>query len=633
MNAKKVTMIETSGFDARLDLVPMNPGVYLMKDASGSVIYVGKALHLKNRLRNYFTTNPKGNAKVLAMISHITDFSYIVCNTELEALILECNLIKEYRPHYNILLRDDKEYPYLRVTLDEDYPRVLKSFRVGSDIRKGAKYYGPYLGNHLKKALETLQTIFPMKTCNRVLPRDIGKMRPCLNYFIGKCAGPCKGDVSMEEYRKVIMDICLFLEGRYDGLVKELEREMKLSSDANEYEKAAIFRDRLQSLTQLMQKQTVSTSTKGDLDIIGIHSNGNEQCIQKLEIRQGRLIGSAAFFVAEKDEAQNEILQSILLQHYSEAPYIPSEILLPIGLEEQKAFEEAMSVLRKANVSVRVPVRGYGKELLAMANNNAMQALRRHTLLIGSSKIATIETLDKLSEMVTGKPGVLSRIEAYDVSNHAQDDISASMIVFIDGKPARSQYRLFKIKEQDNQDDYSSMNQAISRRLNHLGDDSFGGVPDLILVDGGKGHLKIAIGALKTANKEIAVLGMVKDHRHRTRGLLFPDGREIDLSPEKESVDLEREEKLGMLRLISAIQDEAHRFAFQYTKKMSKKRNMKFSLDEIKGIGPKRRRELLLTFQTLRGIEQATLEELKHAKGMTEQAAMEVYAHFHKEKE
>ncbi len=625
-------MIETSRFDARLDLVPMNPGVYLMKDTSGSVIYVGKAIHLKNRLRNYFTETPKGNAKVLAMISRIADFSYFVCDTELEALILECNLIKEYRPHYNILLRDDKEYPYLRVTLDEDYPRVLKSFRVGTDIKKGAKYYGPYLGNHLKKALETLQSIFPMKTCSRVLPRDIGKARPCLNYFIGKCTGPCKGDVSQEDYRKVISDICLFLEGRYDGLVKELDRDMRTASERNEFEKAAIYRDRLLSLNQLMQKQNVSTSTKGELDVIGLSGNGNEVCIQKLEIRQGRLIGNAAFFSPEKEDSQEEILQTILLQHYLEAPVIPREILIPTALQEQSAFEAALSSLRKAGVSVRVPMRGYGKELLAMANNNAMQALRRHTLMVGNSEMATGDTLDKLSELVLGQSGLLSRIEAFDISNHAQDDISASMVVFIDGKPARSQYRLFKMKDQEDQDDYSSMNQVLSRRLNHLGEDGFGAVPDLILVDGGAGHLHIAMEALKAADRKIAVLGMVKDQRHRTRGLLFPNGEEIELSPEKESDLLEREEKLGLLRLISAIQEEAHRFAFQYTKKISKKRNMKFSLDEIKGIGPARRKALLAAFQTLRGIEQASLEELKKTKGMTDASALAVYRHFHKEK-
>ena len=624
-------MIETSRFDARLDLVPMNPGVYLMKDTSGSVIYVGKANLLRNRLRSYFNENPKGNAKVLAMISHIADFSYIVCDTELEALILECNLIKEYSPHYNILLRDDKEYPYLRVTLDEEYPRVLKSFRVGTDIKKGAKYYGPYLSANLKKALETLQSIFPMKTCNRVLPRDIGKTRPCLNYHIGKCAGPCKGDVSREDYRKVITDICLFLEGRYDGIVKELESAMKTEAGRCEFEKAALYRDRLQSLTQLMQKQIVSTSTKGELDVIGIHGNGNETCIQKLEIRHGRLIGSAAFFAPEGDDTRPEILQTILLQHYLEAPVIPREILLPMQLSEQAAFEAALSTLRKSGVDVRVPSRGYGRELLAMANNNAMQTLRRHTLLIGTGRTATEDTVNRLSELVFGRKGGISRIEAFDVSNYAQDDISASMVVFIDGKPARSQYRLFKIKEQEDQDDYSSMNQALSRRLAHLGEEGFGEIPDLILIDGGAGHLHVAREALASAGREIAVLGMVKDQRHRTRGLLFPDGREITLSPEKESDVLEREEKMAMLRLISAIQEEAHRFAIQYTKKMSKKRNMKFSLDAIKGIGPKRRKDLLLAFQTLRGVEHATLEELKKTKGMTAQSAEAVYRHFHKE--
>ncbi len=625
------SMTQTDRFDARLDLVPMSPGVYLMKDASGSVIYVGKAIHLRNRLRSYFTENPKGNAKVLAMISHIADFSYFVCDNELEALILECNLIKEYRPHYNILLRDDKEYPYLRVTLHEEYPRVLKSFRVGPDIREGAKYYGPYQSASLKNAIETLQALFPMKTCSRVLPRDIGKERPCLNYHIGKCAGPCKGDVSKEEYRQVIADICLFLEGRYDGIVKDLEREMKAASAQNEFEKAALYRDRVRALQGLMQKQIVCAAARGELDVVGLSGNGNELCVQKLEIRHGRLTGSSSFFAPESGETQAEILQTLLLQHYLEAPVVPREILIPIPLEEQSAFKAALSSVRKAAVSVRVPSRGYGRELLVMANNNAAAALRRHTLLLGGGRAAAQETLGRLSELVFGSKDRIRRIEAFDVSNYGQDDISASMVVFVDGKPVRSQYRLFKIRNQENQDDYSAMRQALARRLGHLGEEGFGETPDLILVDGGAGHISVAQSALSEAEKNIAVLGMVKDSRHRTRGLLFPDGGEIELSPEKTGGTLEREEKLALLRLISAVQEEAHRFAISYTKKIARKRNMKFSLDDIPGIGPSRRKQLLLAFKTLRGVGEASPEDLRRVHGMTEQAADAVYRHFHKD--
>lgn len=628
---KKDTMTQENRFDARLDLVPMNPGVYLMKDTTGSVIYVGKAIHLKNRLRSYFTANPKGNAKVLAMISHIADFSFLVCDNELEALILECNLIKQYRPHYNILLRDDKGYPYIRVTLNEEYPRVLKSFRVGEDLKLGAKYYGPYLGNQLKKALETLRVIFPMKTCNRVLPRDIGKQRPCLDYFIGKCTGPCTGSVSKEEYRKAVYDICNFLEGRYDRIVKDLDRSMKESAEKYDYEKAALYRDRLQSLEQLMQKQTVLATTKGELDVIGMDGNENEVCIQKLEIRQGRLIGNAAFFAQEKEDSRAEILETILLQHYVEAPMIPPEILLPVEIEDMEGLAGVLTKLRGAKVNVRVPVRGYGRELLTMANSNATQTLRRHTLMIGSGQAAAAETIDRLSGLIFGKSGALHRIEAFDISNHGQDDISASMIVFLDGKPVKSQYRLFKINGQELQDDYASMKQALQRRLKHLGENSFGGSPDLILVDGGKGHLRVALEVLEENGLQIAVLGMVKDQRHRTRGLLFPDGREIGLSHEQESELLEREEKLGLLRLVTAIQDEAHRFAFQYTKKISKKRNIRFTLEGIHGIGPQRRKALLSAFNSLRAVGQATMEELKAVDGMTEQAAEAVYRHFHEE--
>lgn len=624
-------MLDVNQFDARLDLVPMNPGVYLMKDASGFVIYVGKAIHLKNRLRNYFTPNPKGNAKVLAMISHIADFSYIICENELEALLLECNLIKEYKPHYNILLRDDKEYPYIKITLDEEYPRIIKSFRVGSDIKQGAKYYGPYLAAQLKSALITLKTIFPVKTCNRVLPRDIGKKRPCLQYFIGKCTGPCKGDVSKEEYRKGISEICQFLEGRYDGIVKSLEKSMKIASENYEYEKAAIFRDRILSLNQIMVKQTVSTATKGDVDVIGFAGNGNEICILKLEIRQGRLIGNATFF-AQEDDSIDDILESILLQHYVETSFIPKEILLPQKFANQESFGMALSKLRGGIVAMRVPKQGYGKDLLDLANKNSKQSLKRHTLQVGNSKIATLETLDTLSNIIFDDGRKINRIEAFDISNHAQDDTSASMVVFTEGKPQKSSYRLFKIKNQETQDDYLSMNQALSRRLKRINENDFGQFPDIILIDGGKGHLNVALQVLDEFGLKIPVLGMVKDNRHRTRGLLFPDDRIIELSPEIETVGLEREEKLGLLRLISAIQDEAHRFAFSYTKKLSKKRTMKFTLEGIPGIGPARRKELLMSFSTLRAIENANVEDLAKVKGMTNQSAKAVYNHFHKER-
>lgn len=642
-------------FNARIDIVPVNPGVYLMKDTAGSVIYVGKAINLRNRLRGYFAANPKGNSKVLAMISHIADFSFIVCDTEIEALILECNLIKQHRPHYNILLRDDKEYPYIRVTLNEDYPRVLKAFRIESDIKSGARYYGPYMASNLKSALEALRSIFPIKTCNKLFPRDVGKERPCLNYHIGKCIAPCKGDVSKDEYRLMIQDICNFLSGRYDVLIKQLKSYMKTAADTLDFEKAAIYRDRLNSLMQLMQKQTVSDTNLKDVDSIGFAANGNEICIQKLQIRQGRMIGNASFFAVDDDTEHTEILKTILLQHYLELGEIPPKIYLPFEISEKELFEEALSLIAKRKIIVSSPVRSYGKELKLLSDKNATQSLRRHCLLTGKSDVVFQNAVLKLSQILFDDERHIKRIEAFDVSNYGSDDISASMVVFVDGKPDKSQYRLFKIKDLETQDDYTAMSQAISRRIGHFGDDNFGGMPpQLILVDGGKGHMCAAINAINDANrdikqntltettnasinfennldakKKIAVLGMQKDKRHRTSALVFEDGRLLSLTSEDSQDDLQREEKRALLRLISAIQDEAHRFALTYTKKMSRKRNTKFTLESIKGVGPARRKALLEVFGSIRAIREAELDDLIKVEGMNDVTAESVYRHFH----
>lgn len=643
-------------FNARLDIVPVNPGVYLMKDTAGSVIYVGKAINLRNRLRSYFNANPKGNSKVLAMISHIADFSFIVCDTEIEALILECNLIKQHRPHYNILLRDDKEYPYIRVTLNEDYPRVLKAFRIESDIKSGAKYYGPYMASNLKSALEALRSIFPIKTCNKLFPRDIGKERPCLNYHIGKCIAPCKGDVSKDEYRLMIQDICNFLSGRYDVLIKQLKSYMKNTAETLDFEKAAIYRDRLNSLMQLMQKQTVSDTNLKDVDSIGFAANGSEVCIQKLQIRQGRMIGNASFFASEADTEHTEILKTILLQHYLELGDIPPKIYLPFEISEKEIFEEALSLIAKRKVAVSSPVRSYGKELNMLSDKNATQSLRRHSLLTGKSDEVFQNATSKLSQILFDDDRYIRRIEAFDVSNYGSDDISASMVVFVDGKPDKSQYRLFKIKDLEIQDDYTAMTQAISRRLGHIEDDSFGGMPpQLILVDGGKGHLGAALNAIDESSRKvkqkndleatngtialdgnrlnekmkIAVLGMQKDKRHRTSALVFEDGSLLNLTNEDNSDILQREEQRALLRLISAIQDEAHRFALTYTRKISRKRNTKFSLESIKGVGPSRRKALLEAFGSIRAIKEAKIPDLLKVAGMNEVTAESVYRHFH----
>ncbi|NCC49433.1 MAG: excinuclease ABC subunit C, partial [Clostridia bacterium] len=359
--------------DARLDLVPQSPGVYLMKDTSGSIIYVGKALNLRNRLRSYFTANPQGSAKVLAMISRITDFETIICANEIEALMLESTLIKKYQPQYNILLRDDRDYPYIRVTMNESYPRVLKAYRIGEDRKAGARYYGPYLSGSLKQALAVLRSIFPMKTCRRVLPRDIGRERPCLNYYIGRCIGPCRGDVPMQAYRDVMETICRFLEGRYMGILETLRHDMNEAAEAMQFETAALYRDRLQTLEKLMARQTVVSSKETDSDVIGLVGNGNEYCLIRLEIREGRLNGSAAYFFPDDGQGRDDLVQAFLAQHYPDAALIPPEILLPIRLERPDLMVEWLRELRGARVELHMPQRGLKKEWLDMAEKNARE--------------------------------------------------------------------------------------------------------------------------------------------------------------------------------------------------------------------------------------------------------------------
>lgn len=620
-----------------LDLVPKNPGVYLMKDSSGSVIYVGKAVNLRNRLRSYFTPNPKGNSKTLSMIGKIADFDFIICDSETEALLLECNLIKQHNPRYNILMRDDKEYPYIRVTLNEEYPRVLKAFRIGDDIKTGAKYYGPYLAGNLKSALETLKSIFPIKTCKKVFPRDIGKERPCLNYYIGKCTGPCRGDVSKDEYRKSILDICNFLEGRYDELIKGLKSEMKRLSENYEYEKAAIYRDRLDSLTSLIHKQSVSDMKIKDTDIAGFASDDSGICIRKLEIRQGRMIGDYVFFSEDKEEGREEILKTVLLQNYTNTMNIPTMLYLPFQIGQSNIFEDALSKLSGKKVTIKVPQKGAGRKLLELAENNARASLKRHFSLTGGNRDDRQEAVNILSKIIYGDryKEKIRRIDAFDVSNYGRDDKSCAMTVFIDGQPDKSLYRLFKIKDLDRQDDYESIRQVMQRRVKRLENEPLDKIPELILIDGGKTHVDTAVKVLKESGfSGIPVMGMVKNSKHRTRGLIKSDGSEILLShndSQNENVLTEDEQRI-VLKLIAAIQNETHRFAVSYTRKLSGKRNLKFSLEGIKGIGPERRKALLEKFGSIRAVSQAGLSELQETDKMSKEAAMEVYKHFREDK-
>ncbi len=620
-------------FDARLDLVQQSPGVYLMKDASGSIIYVGKAVNLRARLRSYFTKHPQGTAKVLAMISHISDFDTIYCANELEALILESTLIKQHQPRYNILLRDDRDYPYIKVTLNETYPRVVKAFRIGRDADAGARYFGPYLSGDVFRAIRALRSIFPMKTCRRVLPRDIGKERPCLNYHIGRCIGPCKGDVSVEDYRTVMVSICRFLEGHYKGLVDSLKDQMKQASEAMAFEQAASIRDRIQALEKLMEKQQVVTNKDEDRDVLGLARNGSEIALQKLEIRQGRLVAAAAVFWPENDQTDADVLSAFISQHYPAAALIPPRILLSESLEDHDALEAFLSRLRNGACRLVRPQRGNGRRLIEMARTNAVESLRRHTLLGGSGQTALQEALRLLAGLAANdRP--LHRIEAFDISNTGQEDRAASMVVFRDGKPQRQQYRRFRLEDRQETDDYAAMRDVVSRRLGRLSDDAFGQAPDLILVDGGNGHVKTVKGVVAALGLDLPVAGMVKDKRHRTRGLALGD-RVIELRTDSFGVDAakvtDQAERIGLLRLLTAIQDEAHRFAGRYRSHLQHKRQTRYSLEGIDGIGPARRKLLLKHFSTIRRISQASLDDLNQVQGLGQQAAQAVYSHFHSE--
>ncbi len=631
---------ELTPLNARLDIVPAAPGVYLMKDAGGCVIYVGKAISLKSRLHSYFGPTPRGNAKVMAMISHVRNFEYIVCTSELEALILENNLIKRYTPRYNVLLRDDREYPYIRVTMNEEYPRILKAFHVGADRAQGARYYGPYLSGDLFHAMKALRDIFPAKTCQRVLPRDIGKERPCLNYHIGRCVGPCRGDVPVTAYREVVENICRFLEGKYSGLLRDMETAMREAAERMDFEVASIIRDRIRALQTLMNRQSAVSGDETDRDAVGIARNGSEVCIRKLEIRSGRIIGSSAFFFEDRGDEDGDLIAAFLIQHYPETPLIPPEILLPVDVPEAEGLTEYLRGLRNGRCVLRVPQRGEAKRLLDMAGENAVQALRRRTLLVGGGQTALESALDRLGTLV-GAPRRLTRIEAYDVSNTGTSDKAASMVVFVDGRPVKRLYRLFRIATVEGQDDYASMREILDRRLAKAGDEAFGQTPDLILVDGGSGHLAVARGAVEDSGVPVLVAGMVKDRRHRTRALALADGRVVELMPASasdggegsfESDGMERETSIGLLRLVTAIQDEAHRFAGSYNKKLMAKRHTRFSLEGIAGVGPARRKALIKAFGGLKGIAAASLDELAAAEGMTRPAAEAVFRHF-REKE
>lgn len=616
-------------FDIQEELkkTPDKPGVYIMKDDTGTVIYVGKAVILKNRIRQYFQASANHTPKVKAMVAKVREFEYIVTDTELEALILECNLIKNYRPRFNMLLKDDKNYPYIKITLNDEYPRILMTRRVEKD---GSKYYGPYSSVFaVRETLNLLKRIFPLKTCKKALPRDIGKSRPCLNYHIHQCIGPCTGNVGREEYRSLMKDVSSFLDGKHEQIAEKLEVKMLEASENMEFEKAAAIRNKLNSLKQISEKQKVLYTTMLDQDVIGLASDMTDTCIQVFFIRNGKLIGREHFIFEGVGESDTEeLLASFIKQFYDSAAYIPAEIIIQKQAGELGILESWLSIKRQGKVRIIVPKKGSKLHMAGMVAQNAAIALKQFREKLKSEDNMLLEGLQGLTQ-ITGLSKIPDRIEAYDISNTGMSEITASMVVFNYGKPAPKEYRHFRIKTIDRQNDYAGMQEVIYRRFKRAkngtsrdqaaSNQKYSGLPDLIMIDGGSGHVNAASQVLHELNTDMAVCGMVKDEKHKTRGLVI-QGKETDIT-----------KNLPVLRLVTAIQDEAHRFALKYNKKLRGKRYTLSALDEIEGIGSKRKKALLKHFGSIDAVRKAGMDNLAAVDSMDKKAAEKVYNYFREE--
>ena len=616
--------MENFNIQEELKKLPGKPGVYLMHDEKDAIIYVGKAISLKNRVRQYFQSSRNKGAKIEQMVTHISRFEYIVTDSELEALVLECNLIKEHRPKYNTMLMDDKTYPFIKVTVNEPFPRVMMARRMKKDK---AKYFGPYTSaGAVKDTIELIRKLYHIRSCNRSLPKDIGKERPCLNYHIHQCYAPCQGYISREEYRKSIDEVVRFLNGNYDPILKELEEKMLDASENLEFEKAIEYRELLASVQKIAQKQKITDTAGDDRDIIAMASEGEDAVVQVFFIRGGRLIGRDHFYlkIAEND-TKSEILSSFIKQFYAGTPYIPAELMLPEEIEDQEIIEEWLTTRREHKVRLRIPKKGTKEKLVELAQKNAQMGLKNDKERLKREEGRTIGAVKEL-EKILGLTGII-RMEAYDISNTNGFDSVGSMVVYEHGKPKRNDYRKFKIKSVQGPDDYASMNEVLTRRFEHglreRQDESetggFQAFPDLIMMDGGRGQVNIALEVLEKLNLHIPVCGMVKDDNHRTRGLYF------------NNVELPIDRNSECFRLITRIQDEAHRFAITFHRQLRSKGQVHSILDDIPGVGPARRKDLMRSFENIEAIRNATVDNLKELPSMNEKSAQEVYKFFHQD--
>ena len=610
--------------EEELKKLPGKPGVYIMHGENDEIIYVGKAVSLKNRVRQYFQSSRNKGAKIEQMVTHITRFEYIVTDSELEALVLECNLIKEHRPKYNTMLKDDKTYPFIKVTVNEPYPRVLFSRTMKKDK---AKYFGPYTSSTaVKDVIELVRKIYMVRSCNRSLPRDCGKDRPCLYYHMKQCTAPCQGNVSEEAYKQNIGQVLHFLNGNFQETIDQLTEKMMAASEEMRFEDAAGYRDLINSIRRIGERQKITTYGEEDRDIIAVAMDESEDLreqdavVQVFFMRGGRLIGRDHFFLSvARGDTKAQVLSSFLKQFYAGTPFIPAEIMMQTEIEDGEIIEDWLTSRRKQRVHIRVPKKGTKEKLVELAKENAWMVLSKDRERIKREEGRTIGAVKEIEDWLGLKDIV--RMEAYDISNISGFESVGSMVVYEKGKPKRSDYRKFKIKWVQGPNDYASMEEVLTRRFTHESKgeyDSFSILPDLILMDGGRGQVNIARKVLGELGIDIPVCGMVKDDNHRTRGVYF-NNVEIPIDTSGEG-----------FHLVTRIQDEAHRFAIEYHRSLRSKEQVHSVLDDIPGIGETRRKALMRRFRSVENIRDASVEELSQTESMNVQSAEAVYQFFHR---
>ena len=603
--------------DEELKKLPARPGVYLMHDAKDEIIYVGKAVSLKNRVRQYFQSSRNKGLKIEQMVPQIARFEYIVTDSELEALVLECNLIKEYRPKYNTMLKDDKSYPFIQVTVQEEFPRVLFARRMKKDK---SKYFGPYTSaGAVKETIDLVRKLYCLRACSKKLPADQGKERPCLYYHIHQCKAPCQGWITPEEYRQQVDDALNFLNGNFQGVIQELTVKMEQASEELRFEEACEYRDLIESVRRIGEHQKITGSSGEDRDVVALALDREDAVAQIFFIRDGKLIGRDHFYLrVAAGEERSGVLLSFLKQFYAGTPFIPRELMLSDEIEDHEVLEEWLGRKRGQKVHIKVPKKGSKEKLVELAAHNAQIILNQDRERLKREEGRTIGAVKEIGRWLSMEPP--ERIEAYDISNISGFQSVGSMVVYEKGKPKRADYRKFRIKSVEGPNDYASMEEVLSRRFQRgiEADSGFEKLPDLIMMDGGRGQVNVALEVLNQMGLQIPVCGMVKDDNHRTRGLYF-NNCEIPIDRNGEG-----------FHLITRIQDEAHRFAIEYHRLLRSKGQVHSVLDDIPGIGPGRRKELMCHYQSLDEIRNAGLEELRKLPSMNERAARSVYDYFHK---